>query len=157
MQHRRTSAVFHHRLPNDAVELRQRRIPVIGVLLDDKLFCGIEGNQRIGPRAAGIKGRDFLALKTMRILEETRTDHLRVRHRQTANESSERCLQRKTHLVRIEHLDLFDEFVDVVARELIVGIKQPVKVGLDGVGRELGSVMELDALFQGNRPDLRIG
>lgn len=93
----------------------------------------------------------------MRILEETRTDHLRVRHRQTANESRERSLQRKTHLVRIEHLDLFDEFVDVVARELIVGIKQPVKVGLDGVGRELGSVMELDALFQGNRPDLRIG
>ena len=67
----------------------------------------------------------------MRILEEARTDHLRVRHRQTANEGRERRLQRKTHLVRIEHLDLFDEFVDVVARELIVGIKQPVKVGLD--------------------------
>ena len=157
MQHRRTSAVFYHWLPNDAVEFRQRRIPVIGVLLDDKLFGGIKGNERIGPRAAGIKGRDFLAFEAMRILEETRADHLRVRHRQTAHESSERRLQRKTHLVRIEHLDIFDEFVDVVARELIVGVKQPVKVSLDGVGRELGSVMELDALFQGNRPDRRIG
>ena len=95
-----------------------------------------------------LKAVTFLPSRPCASLRRLRTDHLRVRHRQTANESSERRLQRKTHLVRIEHLDLFDEFVDVVARELIVGIKQPVKVGLDGVGRELGSVMELDALFK---------
>jgi hypothetical protein len=69
---------------------------------------------------------------------------------------SERRLQRDLHRVRIDHFGLLDAVEHVVALELVRRIGDAVEVRFHRGGVEVGAVLELHAVAQLERVDLRI-
>src|SRR6266545_4762756 len=154
LHHRRTRVVVDDRLPRDRVDLRVSLAPIAVELRDLEVIGRLPFDELERPGADRVERDVLVAI----LLERGRADHHRGRMRELVDERRERCLEcdaRRVIVDRLGHRDVV--VVQAVALELVVRIGHAIEAHLDGLGLEVGAVVEFHALAQLDRVDEAVG
>eukprot|EP01022_Parablepharisma_sp_SALTPOND_P030360 TRINITY_DN760_c2_g5_i1.p1 TRINITY_DN760_c2_g5~~TRINITY_DN760_c2_g5_i1.p1 ORF type:complete len:1316 (-),score=509.04 TRINITY_DN760_c2_g5_i1:3474-7421(-) len=144
LHHGRAGVVVDHRLPDDLVNLGVARLPVTIEFLDLDVVGLLPLDELEGTCADRVEGNVLVAV----LLQRSRRNHHRRRVGQHVDEGRERLLQDDLDGVVVQDFGLGDTVEEVVALQLVVRVGDAVEHGLDGIGLEHGTVLELHALLE---------